>query len=386
LLGEKHQEKAHQTSVQLPEHGSSAMEATLTVTKQTGVGRFRIDGFSGLYRKKGEPVSSGPIIEIGDAKWEILVYPAGNERCKDGWIRVSVRCVSGQREVRAVYSVAVLNNAGEVKHRLEEEATFTSGDGWGFDNFIRQERLMDRSKGFSDDVVIFEASVTVLGQEDFKLQSMTSESRSTSGSDDLSSDLRVLWDSGQHSDLSLEVDGTRLHVHSNILSSRSAVFARMLASDMTEAKTRVIKIVDVSLDIIRLLCEYIYTGTLHEQPWENLETAGALLHAAAKYQVNGLVRWCSDKISTSLVVDTVAEWLVLASQMGPQAETLKSKCLQLAAANLAEVQATDAWQRFMRNPRVVSEVAPQLFQVISPPHPKKKPRRALAQGEKDKTS
>lgn len=68
---------------------------------------------------------------------------------------------------------------------------------------------MDRSKGFSDDVVIFEASVTVLGQEDrkasrrlrlnsprpmhqdFKLQSMTSESRSTSGSDDLSSDLRV---------------------------------------------------------------------------------------------------------------------------------------------------------------------------------------------------
>lgn len=67
---------------------------------------------------------------------------------------------------------------------------------------------MDRSKGFSDDVVIFEASVTVLGQEDwkpsfsaasivrvlhqdFKLQSITSESRSTSGSDDLSSDLRV---------------------------------------------------------------------------------------------------------------------------------------------------------------------------------------------------
>lgn len=363
------------------------MEATLTVTKQTGLGRFRIDGFSGLYRKKGEPVSSGPVIEIGDAKWEILVYPAGNERCKDGWIRVSVRCVSGQRVVRAVYSVAVLNNAGEVKHRLEEEATFTSGDGWGFDNFIRQERLMDRSKGFSDDVVIFEASVTVLGQEDFKLQSMSPEPRCASApSDDLSSDLRVLWDLGQHSDLSLEVDGTRLNVHSSILSSRSQVFARMLASDMTEAKTRVIKIVDVNLDIIRLLCEYIYTGTLHEQPWENLETAGSRQVPCIDGEklVNGLVRWCSDKISTSLVVETVAEWLVLASQIGQQAETLKSKCLQLAAANLSEVQATDGWQRFMKNPRVVSEVAPQLFQVISPPHPKKRPRRAQAQGERDK--
>jgi len=31
---------------------------------------------------------------------------------------------------------------------------------------IRQMVRMDRSKGFSDDVVIFEASVTVLGQED----------------------------------------------------------------------------------------------------------------------------------------------------------------------------------------------------------------------------
>ena len=67
--------------------------------------------------------------------------------------------------MRALYSVAVLNNVGEVKHRLEEEATFMSGDGWGFDNFIRQERLTDRSKGFAEDVVIFEASVTVLGQE-----------------------------------------------------------------------------------------------------------------------------------------------------------------------------------------------------------------------------
>ncbi|CAJ1412992.1 unnamed protein product [Effrenium voratum] len=339
------------------------MEATLTVSKQTGVGRFRIDGFSLLYRKKGDPVSSGPIIEIGDAKWEILVYPSGNERCKDGWIRVSVRCISGQREVRALYSVSVLNAVGEVKR-----------GGWGFDNFIRQERLTDRSKGFAEDVVVFEATVTVLGQEDFKLQPLASEPGAFQ--EDLAADLRVLWDSGQHSDLTLEVEDAALHVHSLILSARSAVFARMLASDMSEAKTRVIRIVDADAETMRLLCEYIYTGTLHERPWDSSELSACLLQAAAKYQVNGLVRWCSAKIAQTLVVDTVAEWLVLASQIGPQAEALKSKCLSLAASNLAEVQGTEGWQRFMKNPRVVSEVAPQLFQAISPPHPKKKPRRA----------
>ena len=34
--------------------------------------------------------------------------------------------------------------------------------------------------------------------------------------------------------------------------------------------------------------------------------------------MNGLVRWCSSKIAKNLVVETVAEWLVLASQIGPQ--------------------------------------------------------------------
>eukprot|EP00974_Lingulodinium_polyedra_P020202 1952060-Lingulodinium_polyedra.AAC.1 len=89
-----------------------------------------------------------------------MVYPKGNERCNDGWINASVRCTRGQREIRALYSVSVANQAGEVKRKLEEEALFTSRGGWGFDNFISLERLSDPSEGFTDDVVVFEASVT----------------------------------------------------------------------------------------------------------------------------------------------------------------------------------------------------------------------------------
>ena len=73
----------------------------------------------------------------------------------------------------------------------------------------------------------------------------TSEVEQEMGSE-LIQNLRVLWESGQHSDLVLEVEGSRLQVHCNLLSARSPVFQRMLESNMSEAKTRVIKIVDVS--------------------------------------------------------------------------------------------------------------------------------------------
>lgn len=304
------------------------------------------------------------------------MYPSGNERCKDGWIRVSVRCTEGEQEVRALYSVSVVNAAGEVKHRLEEEATFTSGDGWGFDNFIRQERLTDRTKGFADDVVIFEATVTVLGREEIRRQPITGSESKMIHSEELASDLKALWESGQHADLTLQVGETQLQVHGLILAARSAVFSRMLASDMSEAKSRVIRIVDADAETMRCLCEYMYTGTVrNNRPFENADLAGSLLQAAAKYEVHGLVRWCSAKIAATLGVDTAAEWLVLASQIGPQADALKTKCVHLAASNLSEVQVTEGWQRFMKNPRVVSEVAPLLFQAISPP-PGKKRRRA----------
>jgi len=355
------------------------MEATLAVSKRSGVGRFRIEGFSLLQRKKGDAVSSGPIIDAGDAQWEILVYPRGNDRCKEGWIRVSVRCTRGTRETRALYSVSVLTQSGEVKHRLEEEAMFTSGDGWGFDNFIALQWLSDPSKGFVGDVVIFEASVTVIGQEVISVAPLDAGTAATAG-EDLLADLRALWESGQRSDVVLRAGGSELRVHGLILAARSPVFARMLAGEMTEASTGIINIQDVEPDTLWLLCEFIYSGSLKDASvWEDAEAAGALLQASAKYEVHGLVRLCAAKVATLLTVDSVAEWLTLASQIGPQAETLRARCLQFVASNLAEVQVTEGWMRLMQNPRVVSEVAPMLFQAITPPLKKRRVNKRHAE-------
>lgn len=357
------------------------MEATLSVSKQTGVGRFRIEGFSLLRRKKGDPVSSGPVIDVGDAQWEILVYPKGNDRCKDGWMRVSVRCTHAKRETRAVYSVSVVNQAGDVVHKLDEEAMFTSGDGWGFDNFISLAGLSDPAKGFHDDVVVFEASVTIVGQEVISTGLLETRAASVASAEDLVTDLRNLWDGGNRGDVVLRSGDTEFRAHGLVLAARSPVFDRMLATKMAEASSGVVEISDVSEGNLRRLCEFIYTGSVKDDSlWDDAEASGGLLQAAAKYEVHGLVRLCAAKVGTALTVDSVAEWLMLASQIGPQAEALKARCLRFTAVHLADVQGTAGWNRLMQNQRVVSEVAPLLFSTISPPGKKRRTMPAKSAG------
>jgi len=121
-----------------------------------------------------------------------------------------------------------VNQAGEAIHRLEEEAVFTSGDGWGFDNFIGLERLSDPSRGFADDVVIFEASVTVLGQEMMSHSLLETRASLPYVAEDLVSDLRTLWSSSQRSDVILRAEGIELRAHGLILAARSPVFERCL--------------------------------------------------------------------------------------------------------------------------------------------------------------
>eukprot|EP00929_Paragymnodinium_shiwhaense_P097920 TRINITY_DN5948_c1_g2_i1.p1 TRINITY_DN5948_c1_g2~~TRINITY_DN5948_c1_g2_i1.p1 ORF type:complete len:406 (+),score=108.47 TRINITY_DN5948_c1_g2_i1:112-1329(+) len=356
-----------------PDGVTPSREATLSVSKQTGVGRFKIEGFSLLRRKKGEAVSSGPVIDIGDAQWEILVYPRGNDRCKDGWMRVSVRCLTAKRETKALYSVSVVNQAGDILHRLEEEANFTSGDGWGFDNFISSEKLGDPANGFTNDCVIFEASVTVFGQEVFTYSALEPRTGVVSVSEDLVSDFREMWRSGKRGDVVLRAEGQELRAHGLVLAARSPVFERMLSTEMEEKSSGLVEIVDVDYDNLKRLCEFIYTGGVEDAAfWQDAEAAAGLLQAAAKYEVLGLVRLCARKASEALSVESVAEWLMLAAQIGPQAEALKERCLRFTAVHMSEIQVTEGWSRLMQNSRVVSEVAPLLFQALSPPSAKRR--------------
>lgn len=91
-------------------------------------------------------------------------------------------------------------------------------------------------------------------------------------------------------------DTPAVPAHRVILASRSPVFRAMLENEMEESRSGVIKIYDVSYDILRAFVHYMYTAEalLDEQ------MASDLLVLAEKYEVKHLKAYC-EKFITSKV-------------------------------------------------------------------------------------
>ena len=61
----------------------------------------------------------------------------------------------------------------------------------------------------------------------------------------------------------------------------------MLTSNMLEARTGVVKIVDIEADTMEKLLEFVYSGEISDMPLG--DQLFLLFHAADRYQVMGLV-------------------------------------------------------------------------------------------------
>lgn len=356
-------------------------EATLQVRKETGVGRFRIDGFSLLLQKQKEKESirSGPIIDIGGAKWDMEIWPAGDKNSRDGYVRAAVCCTTAKKRITASYTISVLNQAGEISLTKEDSAQeFSEKTGWGWSDYISKARLLDPQNGFVvSDVVVFEASVTVLSDPVLTGATPVADGVPTGSQTELAADLGALWTSGRRSDVVLRVADEELRAHGQVLAARSPVFDRMLAAGMSEASTGIVHITDISARVLRWLLEFIYTDSVQahqdEEVWCDDGALSELIQAAAKYDVPGLVRLCAAKAAARVRVASAAEWLMLASQL--RAEPLKAHCLQVVTNNLSEVQGTEGWQRLTQDKQLFAELGTELFQLLSPPPAAKRRRR-----------
>lgn len=353
-------------------------EATLSVRTETGVGRFRVDGFSLLLQKQKEKESirSGPIIDIGGAKWDIEIWPSGDKNSREGYVRAAVCCTSAKKRLNASYTISVLNQAGEISLTKEDSAQeFSEKTGWGWSDYISKTRLLDPQNGWVvGDVVVFEASVTVLNDPVLTGAMPVADGGAPCASQkELAADLSALWLSGRRSDVVLKVGEEELRSHGQVLAARSPVFDRMLAAGMSEAETGIVHITDISARVLRWLCEFIYTDSVQDsEVWNDDGALSELMQAAAKYDVQGLVRLCAAKAASRIRVASAAEWLMLASQL--RAEALKAHCLQVVTSNLSEVQSTEGWQRLTQDKQLFAELGPELFQLVSPP-PATKRRR-----------
>lgn len=349
------------------------MEARLSLPKKTSSGRFRLEGFSSLLElhRKDEEVSSGPIIDVGGDKFDIVVYPAGNEGSHPGFVGVYVGRIGGKNAIRGQYTLSLVSQTGHKRESRSRVDAFKPNVNNGFPNFVEAAELKDPSRGLAvDDVVTIEASVTIFGDRVIDVRPCGSQSMPLAVKASLAANMAALWSSGTWSDVSLSAGGQQFRAHRPVLAARSPVFERMLSAGMTEAATGTVEIEDVAPEVLQRLCEFMYTDTLEdEEVWAEDEAIRDLMLAAKKYEVHGLVRLCTEKALARIQAHSAATWLMLASQLSE--EEFKEHCLRYIVDHLTEVQETDGWEELMHS-KLLPELAPALFRAVCPPAKKRK--------------
>merc|ERR1712142_144909 len=163
-------------------------------------------------------------------------------------------------------------------------------------------------------------------------------------------DLSSLLDSSRLSDVTVNVKGKDFHLHQNILAARSPVFRAMFDHDMLESCQRHVDIPDISIDVMKDLVRFIYTGVA-----PNLETlAPELLAAADKYGLTRLKLQCESHLSTNLSATNVCELLVVADLH--DSAFLRKEALQFLVNNANQVMTTAGYRTMeSSHPQLVSE-------------------------------
>ncbi|CAL1267982.1 unnamed protein product [Larinioides sclopetarius] len=126
----------------------------------------------------------------------------------------------------------------------------------------------------------------------------------------LSSDLKLLLDPKEtyFSDVNLGCGNDVFSAHKSILCARSPVFAAMFTTKMKETLRNEVDISDISSQVLKIMLTYIYTGKTGKL---SVQSAGELLFAADKYQLQDLKRVCCDYLKSCISFENVLKTLVL---------------------------------------------------------------------------
>ncbi|ONM52711.1 BTB/POZ domain-containing protein [Zea mays] len=136
-----------------------------------------------------------------------------------------------------------------------------------------------------------------------------------------------------------------------ILASRSPVFRAMLENEMEESRSGVIKIYDVSYDILRAFVHYMYTAEalLDEQ------MASDLLVLAEKYEVKHLKAYCEKFIASKVNDDNAITHYAFAHRHS--AKQLLEASLSVLMANMSTLSDREEYKELVeKDPRLVVEI------------------------------
>ncbi|OEL28273.1 BTB/POZ domain-containing protein [Dichanthelium oligosanthes] len=156
---------------------------------------------------------------------------------------------------------------------------------------------------------------------------------------------------GGDGDAARAPDTPAVPAHRVILTSRSPVFRAMLENEMEESRSGIIKIYDVSYDVLRAFVHYMYTAEalLDEQ------MASDLLVLSEKYEVKHLKAYCEKFITSKVNNDNAIAHYTFAHRHS--AKQLLEASLSVLMDNMATLADRDEYKELVeKDPRLVVEI------------------------------
>lgn len=169
---------------------------------------------------------------------------------------------------------------------------------------------------------------------------------------DLADDLRSLLQHELHTDVTLNVGEEKFQAHRAILAARSPVFAKMFEHESLEKMENRIVIEDISVEAMKQLLHYLYTGDTDELSTEEYLS---LFVAADKYDIPKLKKNCSSYLCSKVTTNVALNVLVVANLH--EDEDLKEAAIKTVLENAVEVMKSEEWLRFLREyPEVANSI------------------------------
>ena len=156
------------------------------------------------------------------------------------------------------------------------------------------------------------------------------------------------------SDVNLLCGDQTLMCHKLVLSARSSVFRSMFASKShLEVTSGEVRIVDMDVKVLKDLIEYMYTGS----PPKDLEdSAGEVLAAADRYNIQGLVEVCQVELVRGMDQGNALETLSILDRQGGNMK-YREIAFRYVLESLALLKKLPAWTTFAaRHGEILNEL------------------------------
>uniref|UniRef100_A0A0E0EIY0 BTB domain-containing protein n=1 Tax=Oryza meridionalis TaxID=40149 RepID=A0A0E0EIY0_9ORYZ len=312
---------------------------------------FKINGYSATRAMARTDSLPSRRLPVGGYHWE-LRYTASLIADSNHWVALKLVLLAAPT---ATTSAAVDGHVSHAFKRAGESSAWV---------LILRRSALEASGAIVDDAFTVECTITVITEIPDNVAAAAPAAPANvlppfSGRGlSLSHHLGELLRRGTGADVTLVVSGKCFPAHRAILASRSPVFMASLFGDIKEKSSRSVEIRDIEPQVFGAMLGFIYTDSVPElDQQDGVVVAQHLLAAADMCGLDGLKIMCEEKLIAGATVETAATTLALAEQHG--CPRLKARCVEVVAANLDAVMATEGYKHLMASSPLVMNDLPR---------------------------